>query len=191
MEKGLRPAVFLDRDGTINAEKEYLSRIEDFEYMPGVTEGLRELAEMGFLLVIVTNQSGIARGYYTEDDFRKLNDWMLADLESKKIKIAGVYYCPHFPEGIVPRYAVSCNCRKPLTGLFKRAQEELGIAMDRSFAVGDKMRDLAICHESGVRGVLLGKCAGKFAGKNIRECSDFYNAVKLIGAWADIPQDGA
>lgn len=183
MENGLRPAIFLDRDGTINVEKEYLFRIEDFEYMPGVTDGLRELADMGFLLVIVTNQSGIARGYYTEDDFRKLNDWMLANLERKKIKIAGIYYCPHYLGGIVSRYAVSCNCRKPLTGLFWRAQEELGIDMDRSFAVGDKMRDLAICNESGVRGILLGNCEGKLAGKNIWGCSDFYKAVRLIAAW--------
>ena len=183
MEDGVRPAIFLDRDGTINVEKEYLFKKEDFEYMPGVADGLRELSDMGFLLVIVTNQSGIARGYYTEEDFRKLNDWMLADLEGKKIKIAGVYYCPHYVGGIVPRYAVGCNCRKPLTGLFHRAQKELGIDMDRSFAVGDKMRDLAICNESGVRGVLLGNCDGKLAGKNIWGCSDFSKAVRLIATW--------
>ena len=152
---GLRPAVFLDRDGTINVDKGYLCRIEDFEYLQGAVEGLRHLKEWGYLLVVITNQSGIARGYYRKEDFCKLTEWMLTDLRAKGVSVDRVYYCPHHPEGIVKEYAVACDCRKPGTGLFYRAAKELGIDFDRSIAIGDKERDLAICNETGVTGILL------------------------------------
>lgn len=92
-------AVFLDRDRTINVDRAYLSKIEDFEYIHGAAEGLRILQEAGFTLIITTNQSGITRGYYSEEDFLELNNWMLIDLKKKGIKIAKVYYCPHHPNG--------------------------------------------------------------------------------------------
>lgn len=162
--KGLRPAVFLDRDGTINVEKEYLYRIEDFEYIDGAVEGIRQLQDLGYALVIVTNQSGIARGYYTEDDYRMLTGWMLADLDRKGVHIEGVYCCPHHPDGKVGQYTRNCNCRKPKTGLFYRAAAELGIDLDRSIAIGDKMRDLEICKETGAKGFLLWGNVSETAG---------------------------
>ena len=153
---GGNKAVFLDRDGTINIDKNYLYKQEDFEYIDGAVEGLRLLYDMGYLLVIITNQSGIARGYYSEEDYFKLDSWLKNDLLDKGVKIAGSYYCPHLPEGKVKAYAKDCDCRKPKTTLFWQATRELEIDMDKSFAIGDKTRDLSICNESGVKGILLG-----------------------------------
>lgn len=161
----LKPAVFLDRDGTINVEKEYLYKIEDFEYIDGAVEGLRQLQNWGYLLVIVTNQSGIARGYYREEDFWDLMHWMSADLKKKQIRVDGIYYCPHHPEGKIKKYAMRCHCRKPKTGLFYQAAEELGIDFSKSIAIGDKRRDLEICKEEKVRGILFSdqaKSEGEF-----------------------------
>ena len=127
-ERERRAAVFLDRDGTINMDKDFVCRIEDFEFLPGAIEGLKLLQDAGYLLIIITNQSGIARGYYTEADFHKLNDWMLTELqEHYGVKIDAVYYCPHLPstdELVAPelkKYRVSCTCRKPQIGLFEKA----------------------------------------------------------------------
>ncbi len=149
-------AIFLDRDGTINKDKNYIYKVSDFEYVEGAIAGLRKLYEQGFLLVIITNQSGIARGYYSEQDYHNLDNWMKQDLKDKGIEIAASYYCPHLPDGIVARYAMECNCRKPQTGLFWKAANDLKIDMNRSYAIGDKIRDLAICEESGVKGILFG-----------------------------------
>lgn len=183
----MRKAIFLDRDGTINVEREYTYRIEDFVYEKGVIEALLLLQHLGYQLVIVTNQSGIARGYYTEEDFQYLNNWMLSDLKKRGIEIAGVYYCPHHPEGKVRGYAIECKCRKPATGLFWQAQEELHIGMKDSYAIGDKVRDLSICNESDVKGILLDKTVygvSRFSLKNpdkkIWKCADLLVAAKLI-----------
>lgn len=151
----MNKAVFLDRDGTINVEKHYLYKIEDFEFLPGVIEGLKMLQDAGYILVIITNQSGIARGYYTEDDFYKLNDWMLNELEKEGIEISGVYYCPHLPDARIERYRKTCDCRKPALGMFKKAKDELNIDIDSSFAIGDKIRDLSICETTGCKGILI------------------------------------
>lgn len=153
----MNKAVFLDRDGTINIEKNYLCRIEDFQYINGAIEALQILEKLGYLLIIVTNQSGIARGYYTEKEFLRLNQWMIKDLEQKGIHIAKVYFCPHHPDGIIKKYAAVCRCRKPATGLFWKAQEAFQIDMERSYAIGDKMRDVSICRESGIQGIILGE----------------------------------
>ena len=155
----LTKAVFLDRDGTINVEKHYLYKASEFEYIDGAVEGMKTLSEMGYLLVVVTNQSGIARGYYTEKDYKILDDWMKADLLKKGVSIAGSYYCPHLPDGTVKKYAIECECRKPKTGLYWQAARDLNIDMDNSYAIGDKTRDLSICNESGVKGILLSDAA--------------------------------
>lgn len=173
-------AVFLDRDGTINKEKQYLYKISDFEYMEGAVAGLKELSDMGYLLVVVTNQSGIARGYYTEEDYRRLDGWMRRDLLDKGVKIAGSYYCPHLPDGCVAEYAKECDCRKPKTGLYYRAARELGIDMAHSFAIGDRLRDLSICHESGVKGILLSTDSGHEGMFEV--CADWTEIVQVIKA---------
>ena len=171
-------AVFLDRDGTINVEKHYLFRIEDFEYIDGAVEGLRALSDMGFMLVIVTNQSGIARGYYTEQDYLKLSDWIKTDLENKGVVISGNFYCPHFVSGCIKKYAKDCDCRKPKTGLFWRAARDLGIDMRGSFAIGDKERDLSICDESDVTGILFTDATS--VDSKYYQCKNWNEAVDVI-----------
>ncbi len=148
-------AVFLDRDGTINVDKDYLYRIEDFEYLPGAVEGLKRLYDLGYILIVVTNQSGIARGYYTEQDYVNLEKWMEDDLESKGIHISASYFCPHLPGALVKKYDVDCECRKPKLGLYQKAIEEWDIDLDHSIAIGDKLRDLAICSKTGCKGILI------------------------------------
>ncbi len=183
MSTGGNKAVFLDRDGTINVEKHYLYKIEDFEYLDGVVEGLKALSDRGYLLVVITNQSGIARGYYSEEDYEKLDAWMKSDLLDKGVKIAGTYYCPHLSDASVKKYALECECRKPKTGLFWQAAKDLNIDMDHSFAIGDKERDLSICAESGVKGILIAEDGdGIRTDKVYTVCSNWKEIVDTIVA---------
>lgn len=151
----MNKAIFLDRDGTINVEKHYLHKIEDFEFLPGVINGLNMLQDAGYLLVIITNQSGIGRGYYTEDDFHKLNDWMLHELKNNGINISKVYYCPHLPDAAIEEYRKDCECRKPKLGMYNQAIKDLNISLDGSYAIGDKIRDCAICKDTQCKGYLI------------------------------------
>lgn len=152
----MNKAVFLDRDGTINVDKNYLYRKEDFELLPHTIEALRLLQNAGFLLVVITNQSGIARGYYTEEQFMKLNQWMIEHFRTKGITIDAVYYCPHHPQAKIEKYRRNCNCRKPKTELFEAAVIDLNIDLAKSFAIGDRLRDCCICQKSNCRGFVIG-----------------------------------
>ncbi len=184
----MNKAVFLDRDGTINVEKQYLYKIEDFELLPGVIEGLKLLQEAGFLLIIITNQSGIARGYYTEEEFKELNDWMLGELLKRGINIAAVYYCPHLPDARINRYRINCECRKPKLGLYQKAIEEFNIDIVHSWSIGDRKRDCSICEHSECHGYLIGtnersdylKKARNGEYKNIAYEVDLLSAAKKI-----------
>ncbi len=151
----MNKAVFLDRDGTINVEKNYLYRIEDFEFLPGVLEGLRRFKEAGYLLIIVTNQSGIGRGYYTEKQYKELETWMCDQLEKYGAAIDGIYYCPHLPDAKVEQYRKECNCRKPQKGMFETAIKEYDIDVSKSIAIGDKLRDLTLCENGVTTGFLV------------------------------------
>ena len=153
----MNKAVFLDRDGTINVEKHYLYKVEDFEFLHNSIEALKMLKEAGFLLFIMTNQSGIGRGYYSENDFKKLNNWMLCELEKAGIHIEKVYYCPHFPGSQIRKYDLICKCRKPNLGMFQDAINEYDLNVSNSFAIGDKLRDLEICKTWGCKGYLVEK----------------------------------
>lgn len=149
-------AVFLDRDGTINVDKGYLYRIEEFTFLPRVPEALAMLQRAGYLLIVLSNQSGIARGYYTEQDYQVLTAWMAAELEKQGVRIASSYYCPHHPQATVERYRKVCNCRKPRTGMFEAAVREHDLDLESCYAVGDRLRDCAICAAGGCRGFLIG-----------------------------------
>ena len=117
----LQKTVFLDRDGTINEEVSYLHKVEDFRFLPGVVEGMKRLYDSGFSLVVLTNQAGIGRGYYTEKDAENVHRYMREELAKEGISLSGIYYCPHHPEAIPP-YKVDCPCRKPKAGLFYQAE---------------------------------------------------------------------
>lgn len=148
-------AIFLDRDGVINVDKGYVHRIKDFEFYQNVFEALRKLQEAGFKLFVVTNQSGIAVGYYTEDDFLKLTDYMLQQLSKEGIRIEKVYYCPHHENGVIKGYSFKCDCRKPESGMIRQAISEFGVDPSKSFLVGDKENDILAAHKEGVRAVLV------------------------------------
>jgi len=171
-------AIFLDRDGTINVDKAYVYKISDFEFLPGAREALSLLGNAGYRLVIVTNQSGVAHGYYTEDDVRTLHGWLTETLAREGADIAGIYYCPHHPEARVEIYRVECDCRKPGLALFYKATAELGLDLDSSIAVGDRARDLQICRHSGCRGYLVGGGgAGESLPVSVRRAADLLAAA--------------
>ncbi len=155
MTAGKRPAAFIDRDGVINRDTGYVFRIDDFHVLPGVPEGLRCLQEAGYALVLVTNQAGIARGYYTEDQFERLTAHMEKLLEAEGISFAGIYYCPHHPDGIVEAYSTVCDCRKPSPGMLMLAAEELRLDLSASVLVGDKRSDIEAGRAAGVSRAII------------------------------------
>ena len=140
--------VLLDRDGTINADKHYLSDPDDLELLPGVVEGLRRLTGLGLGLVIVTNQSGVARGYFDEARVEEINARLIAMLAAEGVAVDGVYYCPHAPDE-------DCDCRKPLPGMGLRAAEELGFDPGESFMIGDKPADIGLGEALGAETFLV------------------------------------
>lgn len=177
----MNKAVFLDRDGTINVDKAYLYQIEDFEYMPDVIEGLKKLQTAGYLLIIVTNQSGIARGFYTREDYKRLDRWMKGDLAKNGVYITASYYCPHHPQAVIVRYRTECDCRKPCTGMFIKAAADWDIDLSASYAIGDKPRDVAICRNTACRGILIeADSRDKRDLQNVMRVSCFAEAVECI-----------
>jgi len=141
----VKKALFLDRDGVINKEKNYLYKIEDFEFIDGVFEVCRYFQDKGYLIIIVTNQAGIARGKYTEENYQRLTRWMLEEFKKKNITITKVYHCPHHPD-----FTGECECRKPKPGMLLRAKEEFGIDMEHSILVGDKNSDIEAGLSAGI-----------------------------------------
>lgn len=146
----LKPAIFLDRDGTLNYDPGYLHRIEDWRWLPGVVDALKALQKAGYELVVVSNQSGIARGYYGAADLLKLQAWLDSRLAEQGIKIAAWEYCPHGPDE-------NCSCRKPEPGLILGAAERLGIDLAKSWMIGDKQSDAEAGLRAGCHSILLGK----------------------------------
>ncbi|MBE5789076.1 MAG: HAD family hydrolase [Clostridiales bacterium] len=174
----MNKAVFLDRDGTINVDKGYLYRICDFELLPGVVEGLKLLQDAGYLLIVISNQSGIARGYYTEEDLLSLHCWMTNMLGKEGVYLKGIYYCPHHPKGIIPKYSIQCKCRKPELELFYRAVDEYKIELSKSWAIGDKIRDCCICENSSCRGFLVGTNEKKEVIERVE--NHFYSTIQHV-----------
>lgn len=146
------PAAFLDRDGVINVDSGYVGQWEDFEYLPDAVEGLKQLQNAGFKLFVVTNQSGIARGYYTEDDFLALTKAMTADLSAKGVTLAAVYYCPYLEDADLEPYRVASYLRKPEPGMLLKAAQDHDIDVSRSIMVGDKVSDMVAAKRAGVPG---------------------------------------
>lgn len=141
-------AIFLDRDGTINIEKNYLYRIEDLEFEEGSLEGLKILKELGYLLIVITNQSGIGRGYYTVEEMKILNAHMGKITMSYGAPIEKFYYCPHVA-------LENCECRKPNPGMIMKAADEFNVDLKKSYMVGDKLSDALAGERAGVEGIIL------------------------------------
>ena len=139
--KRMKKAIFLDRDGTLNIDYGYVNEIDNFKFIDGAIDALRELKKMGYMLVLVTNQSGIARGYFSEEQFLQLTEWMDWSLAEQDVDLDGIYYCPHHPEG-KGEYKEDCDCRKPKPGMLLQAIKELKIDPTQSIMVGDKVEDL-------------------------------------------------
>jgi D-glycero-D-manno-heptose 1,7-bisphosphate phosphatase len=145
-----RKAAFVDRDGVISADSGFLYRVEDFEFLPRAVQGLQQLQAAGYLLVVITNQSGIARGLYTEEDYQRLTAHMRRRLSLAGVELSAVEHCPHLPDARIARYRMVCDCRKPQPGMLTRAAAALNIDMAASILVGDRASDIQAGRAAGV-----------------------------------------
>ena len=150
-----RPAVFLDRDGTINEQMGYVNHLSRFQLLPGVARAIRSLNEAGLPVVVVTNQSGLARGYFPESLLEAVHAELHRLLAREGAHLDGLYICPHHPEAREERFRLDCDCRKPRTGLLERAAAELGLDLGRSYMVGDRWSDLRCGAAVGATTVLV------------------------------------
>jgi len=143
-------ALFLDRDGVINAERNYVHRVEDFDFLPGIFRLCRIAQEARFVPIVVTNQAGIARGYYSEQDFERLTEWMLKRFRVRGVRIGRVYHCPYHPTAGVAEYRRESFDRKPNPGMILRAERDFNLQLASSVLIGDKESDLAAGRAAGV-----------------------------------------
>jgi D-glycero-D-manno-heptose 1,7-bisphosphate phosphatase len=168
----LRPAVFLDRDGTINVERDYLADPDLLELIPGAALAIRELAEAGYAIVVVTNQSGIARGLLTEERLAEITTRLDELLAAEGARVDATYYCPHHPDHGDERHRRDCTCRKPGSGMLKIAAHEHELDLARSWIVGDSLRDLEAGEAVGARGILVATGKGSVQYAAARERGD-------------------
>ncbi len=167
----MQKAVFLDRDGVINIDKKYVYKIEDFEFCRGVFEALHHFQSLGYKLIIVTNQSGIGRGYYSEEEFQKLTGWMREALLHVNINIDAVYHCPHAPEE-------NCACRKPKSGMLEEAIRTFNIDVKDSWMIGDKRSDIEAAYSVGIENTIF---LGEARDSGAKYCVNFLlDTIDLI-----------
>jgi D-glycero-D-manno-heptose 1,7-bisphosphate phosphatase len=169
-------AIFLDRDGVINVEKEYLYKIEDFEFIHGVFDALKFFQAQGYLLFIITNQSGIARGYYTIEDFKVLTAWMLQEFQKNKIVISQVEFCPHGPND-------QCQCRKPKTAMIDNILKNFNIDLEHSWLIGDKTSDIQCAKNAGIKNTIQVKSGHTFDEEKSQAnfvCKSIMDCVNVI-----------
>lgn len=174
--------VFLDRDGTINREVNYLHKPEDLVILSGVPEAIRMLQDAGFRIVVVTNQAGVARGFYTCQDVENLHGYLNEVLQKDGAHIDHFFYCPHHPEHGVGQYKITCDCRKPAAGMFRMAEQYYEIDKAHSYMIGDKLLDVEAGRNYGVHSILVGTGYGAAIYQE-QEASayDFYEET-LVGA---------
>ncbi len=155
LEVILIKAIFLDRDGVINVEKNYLYKIEDFEFIDGVFTSLKYAQDLGYKLFVITNQSGVGRGYYTLDDFEKLTSWMIEKFRQNRIEILQVELCPHAP-------TENCDCRKPKTGMIDNILQNYKIDLENSWLIGDKFSDIKCAQNANIKNTIQVKSGHDF-----------------------------
>ena len=166
-------SIFLDRDGVINIDKGYVYKIEDFEFKDGIFQLLQKLQKLNYQLFIITNQSGIARGYYSKEDFLFLSSWMLQEFQKHKIFIKKIYYCPHSPDN-------NCECRKPKIGMLNQADKEYGVDIKNSWLIGDKESDIEAGHNFGIENTIF--LSSNYQNKNSARYSvdTIFDIIDLI-----------
>ena len=150
MRGNSKKIIFLDRDGVINKEVGYLYQTQDFEFIDGIFESCKYFKKLGYEIIIITNQSGIARGYYQKEDFHALTKWMLIQFNNQGVDILDVFFCPHGPES-------SCECRKPKPGMLIEARDKFNIDMKNSWMIGDKEADISAANAAGISSTILVK----------------------------------
>lgn len=150
-----KPAVFIDRDGTVNEQMGYINHKSRFVLLPGVAEAIRLLNLNGYLSIVVSNQSGVARGYFPVDLVYDIHEKMESRLKNAGAVLDRIYFCPHYPGGSVPEYDMRCECRKPGTGLIKKAGEDFPIDLSASYMIGDRCSDIKMAHRAGIKGILV------------------------------------
>jgi D,D-heptose 1,7-bisphosphate phosphatase len=173
-------AVFLDRDGTINVDKNYLYRIEDFEFEAGAAEALKHLFDKGYKLIIISNQSGVARGYFTVEDVERLHDHIKKEAVRSGFEFAGIYYCPHYTKGTVKEFSIECACRKPGTALIEQAIKEHKIDRSGSYMIGDKEADMIAGKKAGLTTILVGTGCGKETKKNYKDFDHYFDNIMEV-----------
>ncbi len=146
----MRPAIFLDRDGVLNREKSYICKTYDLEIFPYIKKCIYDIHKLGYLAIVVSNQSAVARGLLEESELLRMNEYLISETG-----VDSVYYCPHHEKGIVSKYAVKCDCRKPKTGMILRAKKEFSIDTLGSYMVGDRASDILLGENAGLKTVLL------------------------------------
>ena len=173
-------AVFVDRDGTINVNYGYISSPDNFKMYPGIVKGIKLLNESGFKVIVITNQSGIARGYFSKEALKEIHDKMEKELAEKGASVDAIYYCPHHPDE-------NCDCRKPETGLFKMAKDDFDIDYKKSFVVGDRMLDVEAGYKLGCKTILVPEDKDKVKKEQEKSnakpdfiCDNFYSGIKWI-----------
>lgn len=177
----MKKAVFLDRDGTINKEVNYLNHPDQIELISGAAEGIKLLNENGFTVVVITNQSGVARGIIEEKKIPLIKERLCRLLEERGAKIDGYYYCPHYPDGKIEKYAVKCDCRKPEPGLVWKAVGDLDIEIKGSYVVGDKTCDIALGNNIGAVSIMVKTGYGESEAEYYESSPD-YTVDNLLAA---------
>lgn len=172
----MNKAFFLDRDGVINTELNYVSTSEYFHFINGVFDACRIILSQGYKIIIITNQSGIARGYYTLNQFSELNIWMLKEFQKEEIDVTDVYFCPHHPLIGLAAYVEDCECRKPKPGMILRAKNEHNLDLAQSVLVGDRISDIEAGSNAGIGSLFLVDVADK---RNLvaSPCNNLLDAV--------------
>jgi len=173
----LRKAAFLDRDGVINIDHGYTFQSEHFDFIDGVFAACQHLQQLGYLLIVVTNQSGIARGYYSEQDFAVLTSWMKRQFAAHGVRIDGVYYCPHHVEKGQPPYNIDCDCRKPNPGMLTQAIREFGIDPTQSLMIGDKAADMQAAASAGVQRKILVRSGQPLSAADLQSADEVWDSL--------------
>ena len=167
--------IFLDRDGVINKEVNYLHKIDDFEFIDGIFDACLHFQSLSYKIIIITNQSGISRGYYTESDYQKVTQWMLNQFKYKNINILDIFHCPHGPDS-------NCDCRKPKPGMFLKAKAKHNTDMEKSWMIGDKERDTIAANSAGIDNTILVRSGHRIdeSNSNAKIILDSILQTKLI-----------